>query len=343
MGEFDDLTRLDLVGPLLADAVGDDAWRGVEARLIAGGKSNLTFELVSAAGSMVLRRPPSGHILRGAHDMSREARVQKALMGTDVPVARILLAFDESGPLQVPFYVMQKVEGHAIRDTLPPGYAEDGAGRVAIADALVDTLVELHAVDPDAVGLGDFGRRQGFMARQVRTWTRQWEASKTAEVEAVSELARRLAAYLFAEPARPSVVHGDYRLDNVLMHPSDPSCLRAVLDWELSTLGDPLADLGMLLFYWTQPGEPVPILTPALTAEAGFPDRAYLTERYARRSGADLSDLPAYVAYAHFKFAAIAQGIAARTAAGVMAGQDFGDLSLEVERIATEGLSMWRG
>lgn len=343
MGEFDDLTRPDVVGPLLAGILGDEAWRDPVVRLIAGGKSNLTFELACSAGSVVLRRPPSGHILRGAHDMGREARVQAALAGTDVPIAPVLYAADETGPLGVPFYVMAKVDGYAIRDVLPDGYATDTAARTAMTDALIDTLADLHAVDPFAVGLEGYGRPTGFMGRQLRTWSRQFEASSTGPAPAMTELTRRLSEYPFVEPGRPSVVHGDYRLDNVLMDPKDPSRLRAVLDWELSTLGDPLADLGTLLFYWTEPGERSPLLLPVVTAQGGFPDRAYLTERYARRSGADLADLAAYVAYAHFKFAAIVQGVHMRATAGVMAGQDFGDLSGEAERLAAEGLDHWKG
>jgi aminoglycoside phosphotransferase (APT) family kinase protein len=341
--EFDELTRPGLVGPLLADVLGDEAWRDLEVSLIAGGKSNLTFELSCPAGSVVLRRPPSGHILRGAHDMGREARVQAALADGGVPVARVLYAADETGPLGVPFYVMAKVDGYAIRDELPAGYATGTAGRVAVTDALVDTLADLHAVDVDAVGLGDYGRRTGFMGRQIRTWGRQFEATRTGPAPAMDELGRRLAAYPFAEPARPSIVHGDYRLDNVLMDPADPGRILAVLDWELSTLGDPLADLGTLLFYWTEPGERSPLLIPAITAQDGFPNRAYLTERYAARGGADLSDLAAYVAYAHYKFAGIVQGVYARASAGVMAGQDFGDLSGEAERLATTALDHWKG
>jgi aminoglycoside phosphotransferase (APT) family kinase protein len=343
VGEFDDLTRPDLVGPLLADILGDEAWRDPEVRLISGGKSNLTFELACAAGSVVLRRPPSGHILRGAHDMGREARVQAALSQTDVPVARVLYAADETGPLDVPFYVMAKIDGHAIRDVLPDGYAVDAAGRTAMTNALIDTLADLHAVDPYAIGLDGYGRPTGFMGRQVRTWSRQFEATRTRPAPAMDELGRRLAAYPFAEPARPSIVHGDYRLDNVLMDPVDPGRVGAVLDWELSTLGDPLADVGTLLFYWTEAGDRSRLLIPAVTAQDGFPGRAHLTERYARRSGADLADLAAYVAYAHFKFAAIVQGVYARATAGVMAGQDFGDLSGEAERLAAEGLDHWKG
>jgi aminoglycoside phosphotransferase (APT) family kinase protein len=159
-------------------------------------------------------------------------------------------------------------------------------------------------------------------------------------VAVVDELARRLGEHPWSEPARPAIVHGDYRLDNCVFDAVDPSRLAAVLDWELSTLGDPLADLGALLFYWVQAGEPTPVLTPALTASEGFPDRDHLVARYAQGSDADLSDLHAYVAFAHFKFAGIAQGIAARVAGGQMAGQDFGDLDAEVERIAQAGLDV---
>ena len=343
MGEYDELTRPELVGPLLADLLGDDGWRAVETRLISGGKSNLTFELVSPSGSAVLRRPPSGHILRGAHDMGREARVQAALAGTAVPVARVLCIADESGPLGVPFYVMEKVDGYAIQDVLPAGYAEDTASRVAIADALVDVLADLRAVDPDAIGLGDFGRRSDFVGRQVRTWTRQWEAARTQDSAPIAELAERLSRHVFPEPDRLSIVHGDYRLDNVLMDPSDPSRIAAVLDWELSTLGDPLADLAMFLFYWSLAEKEGPALIPAATAVPGFPSQDHLRERYAQRAGVELPDLAPYLAFAHFKFASIMTGVAARAAAGVMAGQTFGEMTDRIDRLAAEGLEIWKG
>jgi aminoglycoside phosphotransferase (APT) family kinase protein len=273
--------------------------------------------------------------------MGREARVQRALRGTAVPVAGVLLEGTSDALLGVPFYVMEKVEGHVIRSTMPEGYAASPADRVAMADALVDVLVALHAVDPDAVGLGDFGRPEGFLERQLRRWAGQWERSRTDDVPAVDELGRRLAAALPASRGS-AIVHGDYRLDNCLMDPTDPSRVAAVLDWELSTLGDPLTDLGLLLFYWREPGEAEPSLTPAVTASPGFPGRAHLAERYVAATGADLADLGFYEAFAHYKFAVIAQGIAARVAAGVMAGQDFGDLEAEVARIAEDGLHRLR-
>jgi aminoglycoside phosphotransferase (APT) family kinase protein len=269
--------------------------------------------------------------------MAREARIQRALAPTPVPVPRILLLEHEALTLDVPFYVMEKVPGLVLRDELPKGYAGAPADKEALAGVLVDTLAALHEVDPATVGLSDYGR-QDFVLRQVRTWTRQWEASKSREVVAMDELSARLSRHRWTQPPRVSVVHGDYRIDNCLFDACDPGRLRAVLDWELSTLGDPLTDLGMLLYYWCHPGEPAPALTPALTATPGFPERHRVAELYANASGRDLSDLQSYVALAHFKFAAIAQGVAARVEAGQMAGQDFGNLDAEVQRIAEAGL-----
>jgi aminoglycoside phosphotransferase (APT) family kinase protein len=242
-----DLVRLDVVGPAIASETGDPRWAACKATLIAGGKSNLTFVLRSPAGELVLRRPPSGDLLPSAHDMGRETRVQQALAGSAVPVPEIVL-HDDGDLLGVPFYVMSKVPGHVVRDELPPGYADTAAQKRGIADALVDVLVELHSVDPASVGLSDYGRPEGFLERQVRRWTAQWERTATAPVPAVDELAARLARRLPSVPQRPAIVHGDYRLDNCLLDPHDPSRIAAVLDWELSTLGDPLTDVGMLLF-----------------------------------------------------------------------------------------------
>ena len=336
-GEWADLLRLDRLGPALVDALGDEGWLDCSATLISGGKSNLTFELTGGAGVLILRRPPTGELLPSAHDMGREARIQRALAGTPVPVPSVLLEDRTDELIGAPFYVMDKIEGHIIRERLPDGYAADEAGKTALADALVDVLVALHEVDPDSVGLSDYGRPAGFLERQIRRWNGQWDKSKTHDVPAVDELGRRLGTRL-PEAQRSSVVHGDYRLDNCLMHPADPGRVAAVLDWELSTLGDPMTDLGLMLFYWREPGEPEPVLTPAVTRTPGFPGRAHLAERYVAATGADLADLPFYEAFAHFKFAVIAQGIASRVAGGGMAGQEFGDLDAEVARIADEGL-----
>ena len=335
---YENLTRLDLVGPALARALNDAGWERLEASLVSGGKSNLTFVLTSDAGEAVLRRPPDGPLLPRAHDMGREARVQRALAGTAVPVPAILL--EDAGELiGVPFYVMEKVDGYVVRETIPAGWAESAQDRQAVADVLVDTLADLHAVDPDEVGLSGFGRPSGLGERQVRRWSDQWERSKSRDVPAVDELARRLRA---DPPTGPggAIVHGDYRLDNCLMAKRMPPAVAAVLDWELATLGEPLADLGLFLFYWREPGDHRPAMTPAPSMLPGFPPRSYLAERYAKRTGADLSDLTSWVALAHFKSAVVAQGIAARVQAGSMAGQEFGDIGAEVDRIAAEGLAL---
>ncbi|WP_207936010.1 phosphotransferase family protein [Actinomadura sp. KC216] len=332
----DELVRPDLLGPAVAEATGDARWSGLSATLLAGGKSNLTFLLTSAAGELVMRRPPSGELLPSAHDMGREARVQRALGSSPVPVPRIVLS-DDGELTGSPFYVMERVRGHVIRDRIPDGYADGPGQRAELAFALVDALAALHRVDPRSVGLDGFGRPDGFLARQVRRWNDQWARSRTEAVAPVEELGRRLAGAVPASP-RDSIVHGDFRLDNCVMDEHDPGTVRAVLDWEMSTLGDPLTDLALLLFYWQEPGEPGLRLTPAVTALPGFPPRAEIADRYARRSGVELADLPFYEALAHFKCAVITQGIAVRVRAGALAGQEFGELEDEVREIAERGL-----
>jgi aminoglycoside phosphotransferase (APT) family kinase protein len=338
-GDLDRLARPDRLGRALADCLGDQAWRTLDVTLISGGKSNLTFELTSPAGSVILRRPPTGELLPSAHDMRREARVQAALAPTPVPVPRIVLNDDAGDLLGVPSYVMEKVPGHVIRDKLPAGYADDPAARRAMADALIGALARLHAVDPESVGLADFGHPQGFLARQLRRWGQQWVASRTAEVPAVDALADRLATRLPESPP-PAIVHGDFRLDNCLMSEDDPGVVAAVLDWEMSTVGDPLADLGMLLFYWRTADEDPLRLVPTVTVEPGFPSRAELVDRYAELTGRDVGGIRFYQAFAHFKFAVIMQGVAARVAAGSMAGQDFGDVRELIVRTADNGLAI---
>ncbi|WP_110208705.1 phosphotransferase family protein [Nocardioides daejeonensis] len=333
-----ELVALEALRERLVEATADEAWRRAEPTLISGGKSNLTFLVSSPAGELVLRRPPTGDLLPSAHDMGREARVQRALAGTDVPVAQILL-IDEGGLVGRPCYVMEKVPGHIVRGDLPPAYADTPDRRRAMAEAFVDVLADLHAVDYQAVGLGDYGRPDGFLERQVRRWTGQWEKSRSHDVPEIDELARRLAASIPVQQ-RSAIAHGDYRFDNVVFAPDEPGRINAVLDWELSTIGDPLADVGLLMLFWREPGEEFPPLIPGVTNLPGFPTRAEILERYAARSGADLSVLDPYIAFAHFKFAVIAQGVAARSAAGAMGGQDFGNLDAEIRRLATEGLEL---
>ncbi|SNS39425.1 Predicted kinase, aminoglycoside phosphotransferase (APT) family [Geodermatophilus saharensis] len=313
-----------VVGPYLASVLGDPRWREVTVELIAAGMSNLTYVVTPAGGTVddavILRRPPTGAVLATAHDMAREHRVISALGPTAVPVPRTLHLCTDPEVLGAPFYVMERVVGLHVVTDLPAGYADRPEQRRAIGDGLIDVLADLHSVDPQAVGLGDFGRPEGFLARQVRRWSGQWDATRDRDRPAMDALAARLAETVPATQ-RAGIVHGDYRLDNCLLDPERPGGIRAVLDWEMSTLGDPLTDIGMLFVYWPEAGETRPVLSPVTTLP-GFPTRREIADRYAARSGLDLGDLTWYVGFAYFKFAAIVAGIVARSAAGAMAGKD---------------------
>ncbi|MFF1720108.1 phosphotransferase family protein [Streptomyces sviceus] len=296
-------------------------------RLIEGGRSNLTYAVSDGTTKWVVRRPPLGHVLATAHDMKREHRVISALHPTDVPVPNpVLLCEDpenEAAP-ESPFYVMEFVEGTPYRtaDQLAPLGPERTRDAVL---SLVDTLVELHAVDPAEVGLADFGRPEGFLDRQLRRWGKQLDASRNRDLAGIDELHATLGRRLPRSPAA-TVVHGDYRLDNVLM--GDDDRIKAILDWEMSTLGDPLTDLGLLVMYSLPLGMPdSPVST---TAEApGHPDPAELVARYAERSGRDVSAVSWYTAFAWFKLAVILEGIHYRYTLGQTVGRGFdriGDL-----------------
>jgi aminoglycoside phosphotransferase (APT) family kinase protein len=318
----------EIVGPLLADALHDPRWNGCDVALISGGKSNLTYRVACDAGEVVLRRPPLGHILPTAHDMVREHRVLGALEGTAVPVPRVLHLGGADSALGAPFYVMERVVGHVCRNALPAGYADTPDRRAAIGEALVDVLADLHTVDPAGVGLAEFGRPAGFMERQLRRWSKQWEASKTHESPTLDALRDELVRTLPAQRAE-AIVHGDYRLDNTVLHPTAPGRVVAVLDWEMSTLGDPLTDLGALLAFWSEEADDAVLaaarIVAPVTAAAGFPTRSQVIERYAARTGFDVADADWYQAFAFFKLAVVCQGIAARAAAGAMLGSGFDD------------------
>src|SRR5579875_2788802 len=320
---------------LRAEFGGPARLAGIE--LIAGGRSNLTYRLtVSAAAGrrlVVLRRPPLGHVLPTAHDMSREFRVISALAGTDVPVARPLASCADPDVIGAPFYVMEHVPGAVLRTRADTA----GLTRAQAADLsqrLADMLAAIHRVDVAAVGLGGLGRG----ARQLDRWQRQWELSATREVPGYAELVTRLAAALpdkgAAEAAgEVTLVHGDFRLDNVLVTLSPRPRITAVVDWEMATLGDPLADLGLTLVYWTDPGEEG-WLAPAGTAQApgvstdatatpGFLTRAGFAAAYAARTGRDISRIGYYMAFGYFKLAVVLEGIHARYLQRKTVGEGF--------------------
>jgi aminoglycoside phosphotransferase (APT) family kinase protein len=316
----------DVVGPMLSEILHDPRWLECDVALISGGKSNLTYRVACDAGEVILRRPPLGHILPTAHDMGREYRVMTALADTAVPVPRTFHLGDADSPLGASFYVMERVVGHICRNALPPAYADTPDGCRQIGDALVDVLADLHTVDPASVGLAEFGRPAGFMERQLRRWSKQWEATKTVKLPALDALRDDLVAAT-PEQRASAVVHGDYRLDNTILHPTKVGAIVAVLDWEMSTLGDPLADLGAMLAYWSEANDSevlrrARIMAP-VTACEGFPTRAEIVQRYARRTGIDTSDINWYQAFAYFKLAVVCQGIAARAAGGSMVGGGF--------------------
>jgi aminoglycoside phosphotransferase (APT) family kinase protein len=288
--------------------------------LVAGGRSNLTYRVTGAGdGAWVLRRPPLGSVLQSAHDMGREHRVMAALAPTPVPVPPVVGLCSDENVNGAPFYVMEFVDGVVLRDEAAVAAVPEPV-RWAAAESLVDVLAELHAVDPDAVGLGDLGRKEGYVERLLRRWRGQWEKSKTRELPLVDEVAERLARSV-PEQGLATVVHGDYRLDNAIVSPDD-GALRAVLDWELCTLGDPMADVGLLMVYWTEPEDEVSPLFWAPTRAPGFPGRKEVAARYAERSGRDLSELDFYVALGLWKIAVILEGVYARYAAGAYGQTD---------------------
>lgn len=306
----------------------------LQATLVAGGKSNLTYRVTDGYATWALRRPPLAHVLPTAHDMVREYRIIDALTATAVPVAPPVALCEDPDVLGRPFYMMGFVDGVVLSgpDELR-GLSEAGAARVC--EVLVDTLAALHAVDHEAVGLARFGRPDGYLQRQIARWHKQWLASQTRELRELEEAVRRL------EETRPAagaatIVHGDYRLTNVIYtHARDQ--IAAVVDWELSTLGDPLADLGLFAAY-----QQLSLLAmfdqPSLSAEDGFWTVPQIVQRYAEVSGRDVRNLDWYLGLAYFKLAVIAEGIHHRYLDGMTVGAGFDEVGAAVPWLAQQSL-----
>ncbi|RKN49087.1 phosphotransferase family protein [Micromonospora endolithica] len=331
---------LDRLHAYLAEHRPELAGGELRATLIAGGKSNLTYLLRTGGHEVVLRRPPLGHVLATAHDMAREHRVISALAPTDVPVPAALLLCTDPEVIGAPFYLMERVRGEVLRSRsqTDPLHADQ---RRALAMAMMDTLAALHTVDPAQVGLADFGRPEGYLARQVRRWAGQLDRSRSRDLPGIDELRDRLAATAPEGANAGRIVHGDYRLDNLLVT-ADPVAVRAVLDWEMATLGDPLADLGLLLTYWdvlggsdAAAGNPV---ADGLGPRAGFPGGAELIERYAGRSDVDVGPLHWHVALGCFKLAVICEGIHYRHTLGQTLGEGFDRIGDMVAPLVAHGL-----
>ncbi|WP_308259564.1 phosphotransferase family protein [Pseudonocardia sp. H11422] len=315
-----DLTALARYLLRLPDAGAHPAGR-LHARLLAGGRSNLTYLVTDDTHRWVLRRPPLGHVLATAHDMNREHRVLTALAGSTVPVPRTVARCDDAEVIGAPFYLMEHVDGVVYRDDDQLAACSPAAA-AKIADALVDALVALHTTAPAAVGLSDFGRPVGYLDRQLRRWRTQLDASRSREVPGFDRLGDRLAAT--TPPQAPSaIVHGDYRLDNVIIDAHDPARVLAVLDWEMSTLGDPLSDLAATVMFWDGVSGLETVITATPGDHRAFPRRARLLDRYAAGTGADLGALPWYLGFAHYKLAVICEGIHYRHTRGETVGAGF--------------------
>ena len=295
--------------------------------LIAGGRSNLTFRVTDSAGRrVVLRRPPMSHVLSTAHDMGREHRIISALRGSQVPVPDTLGYCDDPAVNGRPFYVMEHVDGHILRSAPQTEKALEPAARRRASEHMVQVLVALHDVDVQDVGLADLGRHQGYIERQLKRWYGQFQQSQAQEKEAgvhrpatvVEEVYETLSSRV-PDQQGVSIAHGDYKLDNCVI--GDDGQVRAVLDWELCTLGDPLADLGTLSIYWADGQAPRdPRMAPS-TSLPGFLTRSELADRYAALSGRDVSALPYYIAFGHWKLACIMEGVYSRFAVGAMGAQ----------------------
>jgi aminoglycoside phosphotransferase (APT) family kinase protein len=307
--------------------------RALHAELIQGGKSNLTYRLTDGSHTWVLRRPPLGHVLATAHDMGREYRVMSALAPTAVPVPAMVTLCEDPSVIGAPFYVMEYVEGSVLRRTRDTDKLVDHQ-RTALAHRLIDTLADLHEVDPTDVGLSDFGHPDGFLERQVRRWTQQLQRSRSRDLPGFDDLAVELATNVPASQ-RASVVHGDYRLDNVLVGPDQQ--IRAVLDWEMATLGDPLCDLGLLPVYATPVPAVAGIVSDGMGPHNGFPSIESLIQRYADRSGLDVSHLDWYTALGYYKLAVICEGIHYRYTTGQTVGPGFDQIGNVVEPLVSAG------
>ena len=338
------------LGRYLAQALpGPDAETPLQVERIRGGHSNETFFVTRGASQWALRRPPRGPLLPTAHDVGREYRVLRGLEHTNVPVPKPVLMCEDTSVIGAPFYLMERVQGVVIRAELPPGFAADVAARAGLGEELIDRLADLHAVDWQTVGLADLGKPSGYLERQLRRWTGQLDASRSRPLPDLDAVTAWLAANLPESPPA-TIVHGDYRLDNLIFAPEPPARALAILDWEMATLGDPLADLGYLLSFWREPADPDAGALRQLgdaswnvTAQPGFPTRAQLVARYAARTGRRVDHLAFYVALAIWKLAILLEGSYKRRLAGTTDDPFFNTLDEGVPLLGARALAVCNG
>ncbi|MFI5316843.1 MAG: phosphotransferase family protein [Myxococcota bacterium] len=341
-GEVRGIHQRRVSGWLAANVAG--ATPPFEFALITGGHSNLTYKVTDAAGELfVLRRPPLGAVLATAHDMGREHKIIAAVgRHTAVPVAPALGLCQDNEVNGAPFYVMKFVAGHVITDATTVARLFTSEQRREVGESLIDVLARLHRVDPDAIGLGDLGRKDAYLPRQLHRWRTQWENSKTRELPAMEEVHEALVAML--PPQKDAaIVHGDYRLGNCIT--GDDRQIKAVLDWELCTLGDPMADIGYLMNNWAEPGEVGGSAAAAASPSAagGFQTRAEILAKYTAKTGRDVSNVDYYRAFQYWRLAAIVEGVMARYLKGVMGGNaDTKAFRAQIDGLAASALTLVR-
>lgn len=313
----------------------------VTGSLITAGKSNLTYLVGDGDTSFIVRRPPLGHVQETAHDMGREFQVISALAPTPVPVPDAFALCEDPAVIGAPFYVMERVDGVAYRhvDQLRPLGA---AATERMVDSMIDVMAALHSVDPESVGLGSFGRPEGFVERQVRRWGRQLDGSRSRALPDADRLLRRLSDAAAARrpiPVQSGIVHGDYRLDNLLVADGE---VRAVIDWEMATLGDPLTDLALLVVYTRMPEISNGVGVATASTAPGYPSVEHQLARYEHATGRPVGDLDLHLGLAHLKLAVILEGIHYRYLRGQTVGDGFAHVGYSVEPLLAAGLRATR-
>lgn len=333
---------LDSLHEWLAEAMPGVTTDSLRADVIAGGRSNLTYRLWAGEEMWILRRPPLGHVLATAHDMTREYRVMRALAGSAVPVPKVLASCDDPDVLGAPFYIMSYLEG----STYQRGYELStlGSERVRrLSEGFVDVLADLHSIDYRDAGLQDFGRPEGYLARQVSRWSKQMSASRSRDLPDADRLAAKLAEHVPSGGAI-GIVHGDYRLDNVIVDETDRAV--GVIDWEMSTIGDLASDLGLTIVYMRlaeMVGDARAVVVADASAAEGFLSEDEVLERYARRTGGDLEDFGFYIGLASYKLAGILEGIHYRYLQGQTVGSGFDTIGELVEPLLAAGMNSMKG
>ncbi len=303
------------------------------------GHSNLTYLLHLGDRKLVLRRPPFGSKVKSAHDMGREFRVLSKLHTAYPPAPEVVLYCEDESVLGAPFYLMQQIEGIILRNELPSGLDLTRQAVRQLSEAFLANLVVLHHVDYAAAGLGDLGKPVGYLERQVRGWIERYYGSKTHEYPEVDKLAAWMPQHLPVS-GTASLVHNDYKYDNVILDPNDISRIKGVLDWEMCTIGDPLADLGTTLAYWFDAGDPVAIQLDSSgpTALPGSLTREELVQRYAEKTGADVTQIAFYLTFARFKLAVIVQQIYFRYHQGITRDTRFASMPAAIQSLLQSAL-----